>query len=133
MNANQATASRSSISADTSPVQKCKRVDDDKVVNDERSRKKSKRNGMGIQREDGHNVSRESQAQLFKENVPLRLHAECMKSRISITYDKYPSIQGNNVAGAPALYQRSIHTLTSALISKSTKPDGIERLSRGSI
>jgi hypothetical protein len=117
MNANQATASRSSISADTSPVQKCKRVDEDKVINDERSRK---------------NVSRGSQAQLFKENVPLRLHAEC-KSRISITYDKYPSIQGDNVAGAPALYQRSIHTLTSALISKSTKPDGIERLSRGSI
>lgn len=88
---------------------------------------------MGIPREDGHNVSRESQAQLFKENVPLRLHAECMKSRISVTYDKYLSIQGDNVVGAPALYQRSIHTLTSALISKSTKPDGIERLSRGSI
>jgi hypothetical protein len=66
MNGNQATASRSSISADTSPVQKCKRVDEDKVVNDEWSRKKSKRNGMGIQCEDGHNVSRESQAQLLK-------------------------------------------------------------------
>jgi hypothetical protein len=45
MNANQATASRSSISTGTSPPQKRKSADE-KAINDKPSQKKSKGNGM---------------------------------------------------------------------------------------
>jgi len=46
MNAGQATASRSSVVADISPTQKRKRVEGNDITDDERSRKKSKRNGI---------------------------------------------------------------------------------------
>jgi hypothetical protein len=46
MNAGQATASRSSVVVDISPAQKRKRVEGNDVTDDERTRKKSKRNGI---------------------------------------------------------------------------------------
>lgn len=120
VNAGQATASRSSVFADISPTQKRKGVDENDFTDDERSRKESKRNGMDESDVRTVVMSQESSA-AFEGNVPLHLHAECMKSCMFITYDKYPSIQDDSPAGAPVLYQRSIQTLTSAHIPKSPK------------
>src|SRR5436305_13989715 len=66
-NTNQATASHSSTSADTSPTQKRKTADENKVVNDERSLKKPKRNRMDEFGSRTVVMSRESQAQLSKK------------------------------------------------------------------
>ena len=122
MNASQATASRSNVVADISPAQKRKRVDGNDVTDDERSRKKSKRNGMDESDVRMVIMSRESSA-AFEGNVPLHLHIECMKSCMFITYDKTSTqvSRMNSAAGAPVLYQRSIQTLASAHIPKSPK------------